>query len=216
MNYAEKKLKRVSNLETVKKQSEEILNDIKKELVKMEKINAIVLFGSFARGDYSERHSDLDIMIFLDDTEKNTALEERILKKIIQINQSKRISIHTVFQYKKLSEEDASLMLTIAEEGRTLFAKKSIVISKDILGLKSHHLVIFDTANTDQIKKNKLQRFLHGYSVKGKKYRGIIDGDKVIGAGKGAIIVPQELLNKVLLFADYIDVKARQGGKFYK
>ena len=215
-SYAEKKLEKIENLDIIKEQFEEIVIKIKRDMHKIKKINAVVLFGSFARGDYSARHSDIDIMIFLDEEKKDSKLEEKILNKIINLNLGKLISVHTLFQYKMVKTEDAGLLLTIAEEGRTLFSRKSIVISKDILGLKSIYLIIFDSKDVDQVMKNKLQRFLHGYIVKGKKYNGIVDNEKVISAGKAAIIVPKELLDKILLFADSIGIKAKQGGRFYR
>ena len=215
-SYAEKKLEKIENIDIIKEQFEEIVIKIKRDMYKIKKINAVVLFGSFARGDYSARHSDIDIMIFLDEEKKDSKLEEKILNKIINLNLGKLISVHTLFQYKMVKTEDAGLLLTIAEEGRTLLSRKSIVISKDILGLKSIYLIIFDSKDVDQVMKNKLQRFLHGYIVKGKKYNGIVDNEKVISAGKAAIIVPKELLDKILLFADSIGIKAKQGGRFYR
>lgn len=215
-SYAEKKLEKIENIDIIKEQFEEIVIKIKRDMHKIKKINAVVLFGSFARGDYSARHSDIDIMIFLDEEKKDSKLEEKILNKIINLNLGKLISVHTLFQYKRVKTEDAGLLLTIAEEGRTLLSRKSIVISKDILGLKSIYLIIFDSKDVDQVMKNKLQRFLHGYIVKGKKYNGIVDNEKVISAGKAAIIVPKELLDKILLFADSIGIKAKQGGRFYR
>ena len=82
-SYAEKKLEKIKSLDIEKEQFEEIVLKIKRELCKIKKINAAVLFGSFARGDYSARHSDMDIMIFLDEEKKDSKLEETILKKII-------------------------------------------------------------------------------------------------------------------------------------
>jgi len=215
-SYAEKKLEKIENLDIVKEQFEETVIKIERELRKIKKVNAVVLFGSFARGDYSVRHSDMDIMVFLDEEKKDSKIEEKILKKIIGINIGKLVSIHTLFQYTRIKAEDRSLLLTIAEEGKTLFSKNSIIISKNILGLKSLYLIIFDSKGVDQIMKNKLQRFLHGYTIKGKKYKGIVDNEKVISAGKAAIIVPKEFLDKILFFADSIGIKAKQAGKFYQ
>lgn len=214
--YAKKKLDEIESSKIIKEHFEKTISKIKTELKKIKSIDAVVLFGSFARGDYSDRHSDIDIMVFLDEDEKNPKLEEKILKKVIQLSVGKLTSVHTVFQYKKIKEEDASLLLTISDEGKTVFSRKSIIINKDILGLKSHHVIRFDSAGVNQIRKNKLQRFLYGYSVNGKKYKGLVDGEKVTSAGKGAIIVPKEILNKVLLFADSIGIKAKQLGRFYK
>jgi predicted nucleotidyltransferase len=214
--YGEKKISKIDIKDSIKRQFEDITNALKKELPKINEINALVLFGSFARGDYSIKHSDADIMVFVDNTEKERKLEEKIRKKIINLSLGKELSIHTIFQYRKLDEEDKSLMLTIANEGQVLFAKKTLIISNNILGLKSHFLIKFDTTNVKPVTKNKLQRFLHGYLIKGKRYKGIVDGEKVLNAGKGAIIVSQEILKKVLLFSQSIGVTAIQKAKFYK
>lgn len=213
--YGEKKISKIDIKENLKQQLRDLMSLLKKELSKIKEINAVVLFGSFARGDYSIS-SDIDIMVFIDKIEKNQKLEEKIRKKNINLSLGKELSVHTLFQYKKLDEEDKTLMLTIANEGQVLFAKKTLIISDNILGLKSYFLIKFDTSNIKPVIKNKLQRFLYGYIIKGKRYKGIVDGEKVLNAGKGAIIVPGEMLKKVLLFAQGIGVKAAQKAKFYK
>ncbi len=202
--------------ETIKGQFESLIVSLKKELSKIKEINAVVLFGSFARGDYSIRHSDVDIMIFLDKEKKDTNLEERIRKKVVGLCIDKELSAHTLFQYKILEEEDKSLMRTIAKEGKVILSRKTLVISDEVLGLKEYFLVKFDSAGVKPIIKNKLQRFLYGYTMKGKKYKGIVDGEKVISAGKGAVIVHQDLIKRILLFVNGIGIKAVQKGKFYR
>jgi predicted nucleotidyltransferase len=212
--YAEKKLHKIDTHETIKVQAEELITSVKKELSKIKEINAIILFGSFARRDYSVRHSDIDLMIFLD--AKDEKQEEKIKRKIIALNLGKAMHIHALFQYTKIEDEDRSLMLTIAQEGKVLFARKSIVISQNILGLKPFILLRFDTAGLAPVIKNKLQRFLYGYTIKGKKYQGIVDGENVVSAGQGAIIIPQDMQKKTMLFVEKIGVKVIQKGKFYK
>ncbi len=215
-NYANKKIKKINLKDFLKEQYEELIEAIKIELSKIEEINGVVLFGSFARGDYSFRHSDIDIMIFLDETKKNQKLEENILKIVTKLQLGKDLSFHTLFQYRKIEEEDQSLMLTISNEGKVLFAKNTLVISNNLLGLKNYYLIKFDTAKVSALAKNKLQRFLHGYSINKKKYLGIIDEDKVLSAGRGAIIVSEEDLKPVLIFAQKIGVKAIQKAKVYR
>ena len=92
-------------------------------------------------------------MVFIDKADEDKELEEKILKKVIQMNIGKELDIHTIFQYKKIGEEDKSLMLTIADEGRVLFSKKTIIISKNLLGLKSCYLIKFETAKLNPVVK---------------------------------------------------------------
>jgi len=215
-SYGEKKISKIKPEEFFDHQFNDLIKLLQKELPKFKEVNALVLFGSFARGDYSIRHSDIDLMIFLDKTKVDKSLEEKIRKGVINLTLGKELNVHLVFQYKKIEEEDNSLMLTISKEGKVIFARKTIIISGNILGLKPYYLLKFDTTNVKPVIKNKLQRFLYGYKIKGKKYRGIVDEEIVLNAGKGAIIVPNNLLKKVLLYSQKIDIKVVQKAKFYK
>lgn len=215
-NYAHKKLSKINVEQNISNNTEEFIFSINKEFLKIKEISAIVLFGSWARGDYSLRHSDVDLMIFLDRITPDPKIEENIRKQIINRSLGEEINIHPLFQYRKIEEEDKSLMLTIGREGKVIFSRDTLVISRNLLGLKEYFLIKFENAGTKAVSKNRLQRFLYGYKIKGKKYQGIVDEEKVFSAGKGAIILPQELLQKVLLLSKEMGIKAVQKGKFYR
>ena len=214
--YGQKKLDKLEVHESTISTVDELLASLKEELAKIKKINAVVLFGSFSRGDYSLRHSDIDIMIFLDETKKSADLEEKIRTIVIKRNIGVGISVHTLFQYRKVEEEDKSLMRTIAKEGKVLFARKTLVLSQNLLGIKPYVLLRFDTTSKQSIVKNKLQRFLYGYKAGGKQYKGIVDSETVIAAGQGAILVPEEMREKIMLFAKQIGVTVLQKAKLYR
>ena len=216
MNYAKKKLKNLDVHKKVHHEFEQLVETLKKLLYPLNKINPAILFGSFARGDYSIRHSDIDIMIFIDEKKENETLEKSIKKMIIDSTLGNELHAHVIFQYKCITEEDKSLMLTLAKEGKVIFTKKMIVLSDEVLGLKPYFLIKFETEKLKPVVKNQLQRFLHGYTVKGKKYQGLVDNEQVMQAGKGAVIIPESMLQKLLFFAKKIGVSAVQKGKFYR
>jgi len=213
--YGEKKIQKIDLEKTLHKQSEDFISALKKELPRLEEINAVVLFGSLARGDYSIRHSDIDLLIFIGKEKPDPLLEEKIRTKIIKLSLGKELAPHVLFQYKIL-EEDQSLLRTIAKEGKVIFVRKAIVISWDLLGLKEYLLIKFDTAGKNPVVKNKLQRLLYGYTIKGKKYNGLVDGEQVISAGKGAVLAAQELAKKIIILSNQIGIQVKQKGKFYK
>ncbi len=215
-NYAEKKLNKMMVKEDFHHHVEAFISSIPAHVSTISEIDAAVLFGSYSRGDYSHRHSDIDLMFFLGTLEKSSVLEEKIQKLILSLALKHHVNAHVLFQYRKIEEEDRSLMLTIAREGKVLFSRKTIVISSTILGLQEHYVIRFDTTGVSPVAKNKLQRFLYGYSMKRRRYAGLVDGEKVLGAGKGAIIVPHDLKEKILLFAHKIGVKAVLGGKVWR
>ncbi len=209
-------MSKINVQENIVQQHEEFIGLIRKGLEPIPEINAVVLFGSYARGDYSLRHSDVDLMVFLDKEQKDLMLEEKIRRKVIEAGFGKELSPHVVFQYKTVEEDDKSLLVTIAREGKVLFARRTIIISQNQAGLTAYILVRFDTTGCAPVVKNRLQRFLYGYLVKGKRYRGIVDEQKVLSAGKSAIMVPEELYKKVLHLAQRIGVKAISKWRFYK
>ncbi len=214
--YGERKIDKINIEETIKRQFEEFATILKKELILLQEVNALVLFGSFARGDFSVRHSDIDLMFFLDNIKKSPTLEERIRKKVIELTLRTTLNIHTIFQYRDVKDEDQSLMRTISKEGKVLFSRKTLIISDALMGLKEYSLLKFDSKGVPAVDKNKLQRFLHGYTMKGKKYKGIVDGERVIGAGKGAVLVHQDIVENVILFAQEIGIKTVMKGKWYR
>ncbi len=214
--YGEKKL---DMLDVGRKKEEQFilfLEQLKLSARGKKDVLAVILFGSFARGDYSLRHSDIDVMWILDKNERDEQLEEQIRRNVLQISLSKGLNIHALFQYRKVEEEDRSLMLTIGREGKVIFARDCIILSQNILGLREYFLLRLDVTDVDQVRKNKLQRFLYGYTISGKDYNGIVDEEKVFSAGKGAILVYGEMLQKVLLFLEEIGVKVVQKGKFLR
>lgn len=215
-SYGLKKLEKLHVDEVWRREADTFLNRLAKEAPHFKEINAVILFGSMARGDYSVRHSDVDVMFLLDLVVKSAIIEEKIRKKVIGLSVGAGIDVQVVFQYRKVEGEDRSLMLTIAREGKVLFARKSIVISQNILGLREYYLLKFDVAEVNQVVKNKVQRFLYGYSLEGRKYKGIVDEEKVFSAGRGAILVAGELLAKVLLYGRELGVTIEQKGKFYR
>ncbi len=214
--YARKKLAKVDIQQRIIGSIDRFLKDLPPLFRKKEEVLAIILFGSFARGEYSPQHSDIDLMILLDRIEEDKALEEAIRKKVATLSTPQQIPIHLLFQYRNVKEEDKSLLLTIAREGKVIFSRKTVVISQNLLGIRPYLLLRFNTTNLPSIKKNKLQRFLYGYKGKEKRYQGLVDGEQVFSAGQGAILVPEEISKKILILAKEIGVPVQQKGRFYR
>ena len=135
-----------------------------------------------------------------------------------------KVTIHLTYQYSKITDEDSSLIKKIAADGKVLYNRNSLIISKDILGLRVFELIRFDTANVKQLNKTKFSRLLHGYKswhYKGGKkimaeYKGIIDNNEIFEAGKGALLVAQSNAEKLVLLAEELGIKVISLGNFYR
>ena len=158
---------------------------VKKRLFKVKKVFAVILYGSVARGDYSIRHSDIDILIILEDIK----IKNKVDSIVNDINIKYRVKIHLEYQIKEVKYEDQTLLCKMFEEGKILFSKGFWFIGKEKLGLKTFRLYKFDTIGTNKVNRVILSRALHG---RNKEYKGIIDDICVIDAGKGSLLVRKD------------------------
>jgi len=220
-------MKRLEKINPKEKREEKFKKAIDECVVKLKKINsitAIILFGSLARGDYSVKHSDIDLLVFLDKDKKDENLEKRLNQIAVVIGTKYKATIHLTFQYNKITEEDNSLIKRLMGEGRVLFNKGNIIISKEILGLKAYELIVFDTSGLKQLTKTKFSRLLHGTKLwyfKDKKkiikqYKGLIDNENYINAGKGALLILHSEADKFAELCGELGLRIKSKGIFYR
>lgn len=193
---------------------ENIIADISVEVSKIDDVVAVFLYGSAARGDYSHRHSDIDVMIFLGKIKAIKRDYESIRSKMLDISTRHKVKIHPEFQGIKIQERDKTLIQKVLEDGRLIYSKGMMVISGKRIGLEPFYLYAFSTKNIS--KRPLLSKALHGgcswYYKDGKKikkeYKGIIDNITIIETGKGSLLVKkghqQDIENVFSMYgADY-------------
>jgi len=164
---------------------QDAVKNANKELSKVRGIFAVILYGSVARGDYSTRHSDIDLLILIENNEAKKKSEQIILK----INTRHRVNIHPEYQTYNTTQDDQTLLCKMFEEGKVLFSKGIWFMNKKHLGLNAFRLYIFDTTNINKVKRVTLSRALHGRK---KKEEGIIDNTIIIESGKGGLLVRKD------------------------
>ena len=150
-----------------------ILNKIVNLLSKVKEVKVIMLYGSFARGEYTSR-SDIDIFVIIS---KN--VKEQIEEKVIELENivNKRIQ-PTIRTEKQIKSMDSGLLQNIFQEGKILFLREYFDIYK------------FDISNLKQNKKAEFNRELYGYKDKKYSYEGLIHKAKGTRLSSGSIIVP--------------------------
>lgn len=133
-------------------------------------VNTIILFGSYARGDYSIRHSDIDLYVIIN-SQKDSKLERKLFREINQI--SKFIQIHLNFEYNTLLKEGSLLRYNILKEGEILYEKtKSIFLKKDF-DLEEVFLLQLDLSNLQPNQKSNFKRsMLKKYKKNVLEYSG--------------------------------------------
>jgi predicted nucleotidyltransferase len=164
-----------------------VLREIAKELSKMESIRAVILYGSFARGEYTPR-SDIDLLILTTDKKTQKEIQDRIIVLESKTNRSIQPTIRTINQLKKT---DTGLLQNIFQEGKILYIKEPEDIpSAALLQQKPYLIYVFRMSGLGQKDKAKFNKCLYGQKVRRYDYQGVL---KQIGGKKlsaGCVIVP--------------------------
>jgi len=173
---------------------ESSIEDIKAAFAEFKEILLVILYGSVARGDFSRRHSDLDLFAVVNKKRADDKLKKKIDSRISSICFRHAVRAHLEFQGTLIESEDRTLLKKMIEEGRVIYSSGVLYFDNNQLGLKQYILYSFSTKNT------LFSKTLHGkrswYYKSGKKvvkeYPGIIDNSSIIMAGKGGLLVSKE------------------------
>lgn len=173
--------------------------------VDIKKIDSIILFGSTVTGNIT-KESDIDIFI---DTKEN--LDKKIKNLTENFYKSKeflsfklrkienRFSIK-VGELKKWKE----LHRSVSSNGIVLYSK----YKPTELPVGTKHKIIF---HWDEIGKNRgaFLNKIYGYTIKGKKYEGLLDRWEGKRLGKSCIVVPFEKMDEMVDLLKKYKVNAR-------
>lgn len=174
-----------------------ILKRIVNELSVISDIKLIILYGSFARGDYGPK-SDIDLLII---TTKPKSLNE-IQNKIIGIEEKIGKSIQPIIRTEKeLKKTDIGLLQKLLQEGKLLYLKEPFEISaSEITKQKPYVIYIFQLNSLNQKTKAKFNRELYTRTKKKHVYEGLLQ--KIGGQrfSPGCITIPFDKKNIIEKF----------------
>jgi len=184
-----------------------VLNKIAKAFSAIEDVKAVVLYGSFARGEYTSR-SDIDLLILT--TEKKTS--EVVQEEVIQLEQETGRNIQpTIRTLKELHKTDTGLLQNIFQEGKVLYLREAADIPSAILLQQKPFLVYtFQLNSLTQKDKARFNRQLYEQTRKGYKYKGLLQelGGQKLSAG--CVLVPHAEKQKIEKFFRQFKVKFSQ------
>jgi predicted nucleotidyltransferase len=169
---------------------EEAVNEVRIRLQKVKEVFSVVLYGSVSRGDYSIRHSDIDILI----------ISSKNVDSIIHDAEGKfRVKIHAEYQKFPVLPEDQTLLCKMFEEGKVLFSRGIMFMDTTSLGLAAYRLYLYDTAMLDKVQRVMMSRALHTFKV--------IDTISVINSGRGGLLVRKDKFTEIEEFFNRFKVK---------
>ena len=164
-----------------------IFNKIAQELSIFNEVKLIILYGSYARGDFGPK-SDIDLFILVS---KNDVLEN-IQNAIIRIEEKFGKSIQpTVRTEEEFKKADSGLLQNLLREGKLLFLRNFYEISAvELLKQRPFIIYSFRINLLSQKKKAKFNREFYSRTKKKYAYQGLLQnlgGEKL---ASGCIIIP--------------------------
>ena len=150
-------------------------------------LEAVVLFGSLARGDV-DRRSDIDLLLVVD-REDLAPVRSEIATLITELKPHREISPTLT----NLRDVDASFLRNVFREGRVLYGK--LLLTPEHLALEPRVMISYDLAGQKPADKVQISRRVHGFRSK-----KILDGKARVYeyAGlkgrKGAILVSRSAI----------------------
>ncbi|MDD4877554.1 MAG: nucleotidyltransferase domain-containing protein [Candidatus Nanoarchaeia archaeon] len=174
------------------------INAFVNEMPSVKDVASVFLYGSFARGDYSKRHSDIDVVVFSRAKKVPALLKNKVEKIASKLNAEHKVRIHPEYQGMQAADEDKSLLRKLLEEGKLVYSSGMLAFGNKELGLRAFYLLEFHVGI--RLMQIKVSQILHGrkswYFYKGKKviksYPGLIDDKDIISMGNGRILVSRD------------------------
>jgi len=169
----------------------ELKFEVFKELAEMKSLQAVILYGSFARGDVSPK-SDIDLLLVFDTREEARKQEARAVE-ILTRARVKRIIIPTCVGIEEF-HANPDLTFNILRDGKVLYKRIGVEMwpPAKVLGGRPMITYEFDLAGLSHQKKVKLNRVLYGTQVGKYAYKGLVEQRGGYKLGKGVIMVPAD------------------------
>ncbi len=143
-----------------KKDIELELEKVTQFLKKKKEILSLILFGSYARGEYSLKHSDIDLYVIVDkdleeDFNGKFKYESDFSNEIFQLKL--KVPFHFVFQYNSLNEYSSLLRYNLLKEGKIIFEKKKMFFTKSDFDIEEYIFIKINYGNMHQYQKSNLK-----------------------------------------------------------
>ena len=165
-------------------------------ILKTDKINRVILYGSVARADYSEK-SDIDLFFDTNDSKLDKKIKILIddYYKTKKFNEWKLKGIENAFSVivgNLDSKEWRDLKRAIINTGMILYGKYKENVEK----INQYVMLSFENIKPEE-KRVAVYRKLFGFGSGKQRYEGDVEKANGIRIGKGVVIIPVEDINKI-------------------
>ncbi len=184
-----------------------IFKKIAEKLSQIEDVKAIILYGSFARGEDTSR-SDIDLFIITTEDKTRAEVQDKIIELESEIDRTIQPTIRTIGE---LQKTDTGLLQNIFQEGKALYLREPQDIPSAVLLQQKPYLIYsFQISQLTQKEKARFNRQLYEQIRKGYKYKGLLQEIAGQKLSPGCIMVPHTEKSKIEKFFKKFKVKFEQ------
>jgi len=144
-----------TNADRIPPEDRTLIERFLSELAGIPEIEAVVLFGSFARGDI-DRRSDIDLLVVVD-ARNPGALRPRLARLITGLRPHREIRPTLT----NLRDLDPTFLRNVFRDGIVLRGK--LVLTPDHLALHPRILIAYDLTSLKPSQKVRFSRLIHGF-----------------------------------------------------
>jgi predicted nucleotidyltransferase len=168
---------------------EEALRALTTALTRVDGVVGLMLFGSFARGEYGRR-SDVDLLVLIDDDEAAESSEtgQRILRAVSQHESDWRLPMHLaplLASARHPEQLGSDLLHDLWRDGVIIYGEAAALAALRPDALAPWMLYRFSVAGAKPGQRVGLSRRLHGT----RQRPGIVQPPGIVLA-RGAVLVP--------------------------
>jgi len=173
----------------------EDITELGREIGKISRVEAVVLFGSYARGDFDEG-SDVDLLVVFRDKFSLESGWCKVTETTAKRHMFVQVVTMTVDELKS-----SSLLSVVLREGKILFSTEGFSLP-GLVKFRPYALVSYDLRSMAPDSKVKFVQTLQGRKSGKYAYKGMLlelGGFKV---GRNCLMLPQESVAKLTDFLD--------------
>jgi len=178
--------------------------NIVKQLSAISDVKAMIIYGSFARGDYGPK-SDIDLFIITAKTEIREQIQDKVVELESKIGRGIQPTIRTE---KELKRTDTGLLQNVFQEGKIIYLSEPLdIFVSSLLKQRPYVIYTFQLNNLSQKDKARFNRELYERTHEKYAYKGFlqeIGGEKL---SSGCVLIPYNKKKRIEKFFNKFKVK---------
>jgi len=186
---------------SLKEEQVSSLKRVVEVLSKFDGVVGIILFGSYARGDYDE-YSDYDLLVIFEDKTSMWNSWKDLFRAVGNLKMNLHVIPETMEEFKRANP---SFQEELIKFGRVLYAKLPMEVYLKPVKLRPYTIIFYDMAGLNIKDKMRVSYLLYK-----KRGGGLLAETGGIKLNDGCILTPSDTAENILEALNNLGVKTRK------